>query len=93
MSDESDGWIDLSRIPGWQRYYLGVQSVARQPHDPEDTMQLAITHRELALFVFGVMLVGTLFPELRRAVIAANHKLIELSAAQDFIPWDDQEGG
>lgn len=94
MSHEEAGWVDpgeIERLPGWQRYYVGVLSVIAQPDDPEETMQVALTHRDLALFTFGAMLVGTLFPECVEAVRITNKKLIELSAVQEFIPWEPGE--
>lgn len=91
MSNEEGRLIDPRKIPSWDRYYLGVHSIFHAKHDPEDTMQVALTERELAVLAFGTMLVSTMFPEVGRVGRDINGKLIELSMAQEFLPWTDAE--
>jgi hypothetical protein len=82
---------DIFRLPGYKRYALGALSVLNERHDPEDTMTLAVTHSELALITFSNMVTATLFPEVAERVVELNGKLIELSEAQAFLPWEPGE--
>lgn len=79
-------WIDVGGLPGWVRYRLGVDSVLHSDNDPEATLQVALTHAELAVLVFGAMLVITMFPECGPRSRATLRKLGELSDFQGFLP-------
>lgn len=85
------GWLDLDDAPGWQRHQIGVISVLHSRNDPDDTLTVALTHSELALVVFGAMMIHDLFPECRGHTASTLRKLGELSGAQKFLP-DDPEG-
>lgn len=91
MTDDGDGWADVSNLPHWERYALGVRSVEIANDDPQKTMQVAVTERELALWVFGLILVVRLFPEIVEVVEMSLTKLRELSAAQEFLPWESPD--
>ena len=87
MSELDPG--SIARMPFWQRYYVGVASVMQADDNPDTTMQVAMTEKDLALSSFGIMMVGVLFPECGKACRELGRKLVELSKAQEFLPWDD----
>ena len=86
------GWADASDMPGYLRHGFGVASVIDASTDPNDTMLVALTKSELALFVFGSMLVHDLFPECRPWTFTTIRKLGELSDAQKFLPDIPEDG-
>jgi hypothetical protein len=72
--------------PGKDNYALALRAVREAPSDPENTLQLAITMKELATITFGMFLVNTLFPELCFTVNDVLTKIEEVSEAQEFLP-------
>lgn len=70
---------------------MGVYSTLHSEDDPESTMQVALTHRDLAFIVFCTTFLIRAFPELGDACEKTMRKLIELSAAQGFLPWEEDE--
>jgi hypothetical protein len=77
------------RLPSWEKYVLGAVSIMQEKHDHDHTMQLAVTHRELAAIAFGNVLLNQLMPEFGGVVLELQMKLRELADAQDFLPKDD----
>ena len=71
-------------------YAMNFFLVQEAANDPEDSLQMAVTRRELALLLFGALLIGRLFPELSMYCAELYQKLTELSEAQDFL---DVESG
>lgn len=71
---------------GAEMYWIGVRSIELAQEDPEDTMQVAVTHRDLAIIALGANLVIRLFPEVREQVGHTAAKLEELAHAQGFLP-------
>jgi hypothetical protein len=65
-------------------------SVALQhvKHDPEDTLNMALTHREVALLVTGLLLVEAMMPEFGEWADALFARLRELSDFQEFRPGE-----
>jgi hypothetical protein len=86
MSDEhdlfSDGTLDFS----WNQYAISVVALCKADHDPENTLQVALTRRELTACSFGMILLTRMFPELGGIVHALIEKLGELGEAQEFFP-------
>lgn len=79
-------WLDLSGMPGHVRYRLLAKAILEEPNDPEQTLQVALTHAELATAVGGALLVATFFPECAERVSSLLKKLQELSKYQEFLP-------
>jgi hypothetical protein len=72
---------------------MAAKNVHVQPHDPENTLSLALTQRDLALTVFGNMVLMHLFPELGGFIREFNGKLMEVGLAQEFLPEDPEPPG
>ena len=73
--------------PGMDNYQLALKAVREAPSDPQNTLQLAITMKELALIMFGMHLVNDHFPETTVFVLASLlEKLEEVADAQEFLP-------
>lgn len=90
MPDEDKEFVAFT-VPGSTIVNAGVSSVFKSKDDPEDTMQIALTHRDLALIVFYMTFTARLFPELSIETASLMSKLIELAAFQEFLPWGDDE--
>lgn len=88
---EGSGFQDLSRYPSWERYKIGAASIVMSKDDPEDTLMLSLTEREVALFAFGNMVSAFLFPEFQQIVGRTNKKLIEVSNVQQFLDFEAGE--
>ena len=91
-----EGWIHWGDVNGGEFMHLGSLSVTEIPSNPDITMHVAVTHRELALLVFALVFPGRMFPELADDVASLIEKLQELSAAQEFLPLSpesDSPGG
>lgn len=82
---------DPQTFPGSTIVAMGTYSTLNSKDDPEDTLQVALTHRDVAFIVFCTTFLIRAFPELSEACEGTMRKLIELSAAQGFLPWDDDE--
>lgn len=85
MSGEHWGPVD-DGMRSWDRRLLGVKSVVNSVHDPDNTMQVALTSRELALVAYGLFEVNRQVPEFGRLCHELVGKLVELSDAQAFLP-------
>jgi hypothetical protein len=72
-------------------YDIGIHAVITGDNDPEHTMTTALTERDLAVITFGSVLLNRLFPECGGAANALNQKLMQVSAGQGFLPWDDDK--
>jgi len=72
--------------PGMSYYKSALRAIADSPDDPENTLQLAITMRELATLTFGLYLVNTLFPEMAHVICDVLEKVEAVSEAQEFLP-------
>lgn len=83
-SEGSNEWVALNGLPGMKRLQVAYISVIDAEDNPENTMQLALTARELSTILMGNMLISTLFGELGNVTGRLNLKLFELSKAQDF---------
>ena len=70
------------------QYLDVVQSVES---NPENTMMVALTQRDVALIAFATNVIMRLFPEVVSAVIELLAKMLELSDAQGFLPWREGE--
>lgn len=70
--------------PYFERYRIAVGAIAMAPSNPEDTMLVALTHEELAVYVLGAILVRRLFPEVEGAGHRAIEKLYEINEATQF---------
>lgn len=81
-----DGWFDASQLPAHKRHAIGVQSILLSEDNPEETLQLALTHADLATVVFGVALIHDIFPEVSRYCVSLMRKLCEVTDAQAFLP-------
>lgn len=77
------------RLPTWEQYVLGAVSIMQEKDDPDDTLQLALTHRELAAVAFGNLILNRFMPEFGGVLYKLQTKLRELATAQDFLPRDD----
>lgn len=75
--------MSLSQLP---HYALAMEAVSRAPDDPENTLMVQLTTRELCSVFFGLLLLNNLFPETAFIVDACLAKLEELSEAQEFLP-------
>lgn len=85
-----DEWEYLKGLPGIVRINLGYAAVTEQPDDPDQTMTLALTHRETAVLVFGAILVHAMFHELGGVVFRFLSKVEEVSEAQNFLAVPDE---
>ena len=72
--------------PGMENYERALQAIRESPHDPDTTLTLAITMRELACLTFGMLLLNTLFPECAYTVCDVLEKIEAVSEAQEFLP-------
>jgi len=64
---------------------MALRAMQTHKHDPEDTLALAITQRELAILTFGIWLVARLFPEVSPGTLEPLlHRVQELAEAQEF---------
>lgn len=63
---------------------MSVASVLYTEQDPEITLTVALTLRELNTLVLALYFPGRLFPELSDDVAGLIRKLQELGAAQEF---------
>lgn len=77
--------------PGLWVVQKGIRAVAGEPDDPENTMLVALTQRDLATIVFTVCFCVRAFPETARATESLMKKLIEISAATGFAPWTAEQ--
>lgn len=74
--------------PGLHSMTTGVLSALLSTHDPENTLQVALTNRDLGLIAFGITLCSLLFPEMRPALRDLHIRLAELAEFQQFLPDD-----
>lgn len=58
------------------------------PHDPEDTLQVALTEREGLLVSLGLALVDSVYPELNEHAWEFRNKVLELGVAQGWFTAD-----
>jgi hypothetical protein len=65
--------------------------VSESESDPEHTMQLALTQRELGLVLFGLHFPYCLFPELQDDLRDLCKKIQEVGVAQEFIDFNKEE--
>jgi hypothetical protein len=64
---------------------MALRAMQTHKHDPEDTLTLAITQRELAIITFGIWLTARLFPEVSPSILQPLlHRVGELAEAQEF---------
>jgi hypothetical protein len=68
-------------------YVLALRAVREAPSDPENTLQLAITMKELALIMFGMHLISDHFDEPTFVLADFLEKLDEVITAQEFFSW------
>lgn len=83
--------VDPATFPGSMVVQMGVYATLNSEDDPEETLQVALTQRDLAFIVFCTTFLIRAFPELSEACEKTMRKLIELSAAQGFLPWEEDE--
>lgn len=86
-----DGWLSVEHLPAHQRYALGVHTILHSENNPDDTLQLALTHADLATIVFGAMLVHDIYPETRAYAQGIMRNLGEVTQAQHFLPTYESE--
>jgi hypothetical protein len=82
---------DQERMVSPEKYTLGFVACFQEEHDMDHTMQLAITRQELSLITFGGFMLARMFPELGGKILRLQLRLIELSEAQDFMPWQTDD--
>lgn len=84
---------DLPNIPSWAEYAIGAQSIvaAGESDDPEDALMVQLLLSELALFAFGLALIGRLFPELMPQAERMGVKLKELSMVQQYFENEEDD--
>lgn len=71
---------------GLENYQLAIEAIRLAPSDPEDTLMVQFTKQDLCVFLFGSMLINSLFPEMVFEVDDLWSKVDELSDAQSFLP-------
>lgn len=76
---------EFSPDTGLDTIRMGVINVLTSSSDPQKTLQLALTHRELALIVGSLYFPARLFPELTGDVQGLIWKLEEINKAQGFL--------
>jgi hypothetical protein len=91
MADDNYRFEDISQLPSFARYRISFLGVVHSPHDPEDTIQLALTRKELAMVLFGTQLVNALFPELVLVSRVLQNKVEEVGVAQEFMAPPSKE--
>ena len=87
--EESDAFY--TPRDGREVVLLGVTSVLEAHDDPEDTLMVQLSKSDLALICFLLYFPGRLFPELYEQITRLNHRLVELTMAQEFLPWGPGE--
>ncbi len=85
MSDEG-GFVHFDGIPTWKFIEWGARSVLEQESNPEETVFVSVTARELALLVFATVYTAKRIVELAPDANKLLDKLKELTEAQDFKP-------
>jgi hypothetical protein len=71
--------------PSWEQIEYNSLVVIGAPHDPEDTLNFALTRQELALITFAVQVLVRFIPELGFITMAFLQKITELGGAQGFL--------
>jgi hypothetical protein len=70
----------------WVRYYMAVIAALTSSDDPENTLTVALTHKDLCLIVLGLITGCQLFPETGQDGALLLEKIEELIDAQGFLP-------
>lgn len=60
-------------------------------NDPDETLQFAITKKELGTILFGLHFVHRMFPEHSEDIEALCAKIVEISEAQNFLDFNGGE--
>ena len=68
-------------------YQLALKAVREAPSDPDNTLHLALTMKELALLMFGMHLISDNFSETVFVLADFLDKLDEVITAQGFLEW------
>ena len=76
--------FDFEGIPTWEKLSLGVAAIELAEDNPEHTLQIALTGRDVQYLAVGVLLVGSLFPEMLTKGRDLFARLIELGDHQGF---------
>lgn len=85
MSDEHhEAYLPKLLFPSIQHYELGIEAAGS---DPEKTLMVSLTERELLSIQYALAWVGTLYG--RMAFIDLRKKLYELVEAQGFCECDN----
>jgi hypothetical protein len=79
------------RMTSLEKYALGFMASFHEEHDMDNTMQLAITRQELAFITFACFVCMRMFPELGGKAMRLQLRLLELSEAQDFLPFKNRD--
>jgi hypothetical protein len=74
----------------WNQYSLAALALFTADHNPEETLQVALTLREFNAVTFGLILLCRLFPETRGVFYDLIRKLDELNSVQGLFPHDDE---
>jgi hypothetical protein len=83
---EEGGFVSFGDIPSWKFIEWGAQSVLGVDDDPENTVFISLTARELALLVFAIVYTTNHIRELEEAAQGTLDKLREITEAQEFKP-------
>ena len=70
---------------GMEVIFNGMQAVTQLPDDPERTLQVALTQRELGIITFALYFPWRIFPEIAPEINSLCENLIELTEAQEFL--------
>ena len=76
---------DLAGLPSWLRYRACCLTVAQADDDPDKTMHVAMTMRDLTVTTFGLYVLTQLFPEMLAPASLLSIKLNETGVAQQFV--------
>jgi flagellar assembly factor FliW len=79
----SEGW--QSNESGLEVVLNGMKGIMDLSHDPENTLMVSLTHRELAMITFALFFPWRVFPEIAPEIDELCQKLIELTQAQEFL--------
>jgi len=80
------GWH--TNAGGLEVIYNGMKAATNLPNDPENTLNVALTQRELGLITFALFFPWRIFPEISEEINELCEKLVELTVAQEFLEDD-----
>jgi hypothetical protein len=71
--------------------HAGFAGALEGDNNPDETLTLAVTMRELAVLSLGIVFAMRIVPECAETASELGMKIQEVSRAQEFLEWDGLE--